>query len=161
MTTDPLQPLREHLARVLDWEEAHVGFSKVIADIPAEKRGARAAGFDHTLWQLLEHLRLALEDLADFALKDDYKHVMAWPDDYWPKSASPASEAEWDASVAEYGRHLARLQDVARDPSVDLFAPVPTGKKTQTYLRTILLAIDHNSYHVGQMVAVRRALGIW
>jgi uncharacterized damage-inducible protein DinB len=158
MTT--ADPLREQLARVLDWEEAHVGFSKVIGDIPPDKRGAHAPGFEHTLWQLLEHLRLALHDLVDFAVNPQYAQTMAWPNDYWPRHSGPTG-TEWEDSVAAYRADLARLQAVARDPAIDLFARVPTGKPTQTHLRNILLAIDHNAYHVGQLVAVRRALGIW
>jgi hypothetical protein len=160
MTNDTSQPLREHLARVLDWEEAHVGFSNALAHVPVDKRGVRPPGFEHTLWQLLEHLRLALRDLADFALKPDYVHALTWPQDYWPRADSPA-EGEWEASLAAYRADLERLQGVARDPSIDLFGAVPTGKPTQTHLRNILLAIDHNAYHLGQVVAVRRALGIW
>ena len=160
MATTGAESLREHLARVLDWEEAHVGFRKATAGIPADKRGASAPGFEHTLWQLLEHLRIALQDLADFARNPDYVHAMKWPQDYWPANGAPSPQ-EWDASVAAYHAELTRLQDIARDPAIDLFAPVPTGKPTQTYLRTILLAIDHNAYHVGQIVSLRRALGLW
>lgn len=159
MTTGT-DPLREQLARVLDWQEAHVGFAKVIDGIPADKRGAHAGGFEHSPWQLLEHLRIALRDLVDFATNAEYAHAMKWPDDYWSKKATP-SEEEWSDSVAGFRADLAKLQEITRDPTVDLLAPVPCGKKTQTYLRTILLAIDHNAYHVGQIVAVRRALGIW
>jgi hypothetical protein len=153
-------PLREQLARVLDWEEAHVGFGKTIDGIPPDKRGARAGGFEHTPWQLLEHLRLALRDLTDFAAKSDYQHSMTWPDDYWPARPTPSAD-EWDASVNAYRADLKRLQQIVLDPSTDLLAPVPTGKPTQTHLRNILLAIDHNAYHLGQLVAVRRALGVW
>lgn len=154
------EPLREHLARALDWEEAHVNFSKAIADIPPDLRGARVAGVEHTLWQLVEHLHIALTDLADFALNPQYAHTRDWPGDYWPERDLP-SEEEWQQSVSGFRAQLARLQMVARDSSIDLVASVPTGTKQQTYLRTILLAMDHNAYHVGQIVSVRRALGIW
>jgi hypothetical protein len=158
--TTTLEPLRDQLARVLDWEEAHAGFGKAIDGIPADKRGARAEGFEHTPWQLLEHLRIALGDLVDFAINPQYAHTMEWPHDYWPQRPAP-TDGEWEQSVAAFRADLARLQAIARDASIDLFASVPTGKTTQTYLRTILLAIDHNAYHVGQIVALRRALGIW
>ena len=152
--------VREHLARALDWDEAHAGFEKAIAGLPSDKRGARADGFEHTPWQLVEHLRLALRDLVDFADNPQYAHTMTWPQDYWPKTAVP-SEAEWQASVSAFRADLARLQAIVRDPAIDLLAPVPTGKASQTQLRNILLAIDHHAYHVGQIVAVRRALGAW
>ena len=87
--TTATDPLREQLARVLDWQEAHVGFSKTIEGIPADKRAAHAEGFEHSPWQLLEHLRIALRDLVDFATNPQYAHAMKWPDDYWPKSNGP------------------------------------------------------------------------
>ena len=154
------EAFREQLAIALDWEDAHVGFGRAIAGIPGELRGARAEGFEHTLWQLVEHLRIALHDLVDFATNPSYAHTLNWPGDYWPPRAAP-SEQEWQDSVAAYRAEIARLQAIARDGSIDLLAPVPSGKKTQTQLRNLLLAIDHNAYHVGQIVAVRRALGIW
>lgn len=159
--TTPISPsVGEQLARVLDWEEAHVGFARSLAGIPAEQHGARAPGLEHTLWQLLVHLRLALDDLVDFATNPDYVHRLSWPQDYWPTREKPAP-GEWEANVAAYRAALARLQALARDEAIDLLAPVPCGKPTQTYLRTLLLTIDHNAYHLGQIVAVRRALGIW
>jgi uncharacterized damage-inducible protein DinB len=152
--------LRTHLVRALDWEEAHVGFDKALDGIPPEKRGARAAGFDHSPWQLLEHMRLAQDDILDFCVNADYEHTLNWPDDYWPKDPTPASDSAWTDSIASYKRGLEKLKRLARDVD-DLTAQVPTGKATQTYLRAILLVVDHTAYHVGQLVAVRRALGIW
>jgi uncharacterized damage-inducible protein DinB len=151
---------REQLVRLLDWEEAHVGFDKAVAGIPPDKRGARGAGFQHSPWQLLEHLRLAQEDILDFCVNPKYEHRMAWPDDYWPKDPAPPNAKAWTDSVAAYTRSRDALQQIARDTS-DLTANVPTGKGPQTYLRAILLAADHAAYHVGQLVAVRRALGMW
>jgi uncharacterized damage-inducible protein DinB len=152
--------LRTHLVRALDWEEAHVGFDKALDGIPPEKRGARAAGFDHSPWQLLEHMRLAQDDILDFCVNADYEHTLNWPDDYWPKDPTPPSDSAWTDSIASYKRGLEELKRLARDVD-DLTARVPTGKATQTYLRAILLVVDHTAYHVGQLVAVRRALGIW
>jgi uncharacterized damage-inducible protein DinB len=152
--------LRDHLARVLDWEDAHVGFDTAVDGIPPEKRGARAAGFEHSPWQLLEHVRIAQEDILDFCLNAQYEHTMKWPDDYWPRDPAPPSQQAWTDSVAVYGRSRDAMKQLARDVE-DLTAQVPTGKGNQTYLRAILLAADHAAYHVGQIVAVRRALGIW
>ncbi|HEX5108236.1 MAG TPA: DinB family protein [Vicinamibacterales bacterium] len=155
----PADALRDQLVRVLDWEEAHVGFDKAIDGIPADKRGARAAGFEHSPWQLLEHLRLAQEDILDFCLNPKYTHNLKWPDDYWP-AAAPPNEAAWKESIASFVRSREKMKALARDVA-DLTARVPTGKGNQTYLRAILLVADHAAYHVGQLVAVRRALGIW
>lgn len=152
--------LRDHLLRILDWEEAHVGFDKAIDRIPPDIRGARAAGFEHSPWQLLEHMRIAQEDILDFCVNANYGHTMTWPDDYWPADPAPPSAKAWTDSIASYTRSRDALKQIARDVP-DLTATVPTGKGGQTYLRAILLVADHTAYHVGQLVAVRRALGVW
>jgi hypothetical protein len=150
---------RDHLVRLLDWEEAHVGFDKAIDGIPADMRGTRPAGFEHSPWQLVEHMRLAQDDIVDFCVNAGYEHTLKWPDDYWPGQAPP-SDAAWADSVAAFTRSREQLKALARDVE-DLAAKVPTGKANQTYLRAILLVADHTAYHVGQLVAVRRALGLW
>jgi uncharacterized damage-inducible protein DinB len=151
--------LRAQLAKLLDWKEAHAGFDKAVDGVPPERRGVVPPGLPYSIWQLLEHLRLAQNDILDFCLNAAYteKH---WPDDYWPKSPAPGVAAAWDESIAGYRRDRDRLKQLANDRSVDLFAKIPHGSG-QTYLRELLLVVDHNSYHVGQIVVVRRALGIW
>jgi uncharacterized damage-inducible protein DinB len=151
--------LRDQLARLLDWEDAHVGFDKAIDGISVDKRGARATGFEHSPWQLLEHMRLAQEDILDFCVNANYRHSLKFPDDYWP-GPTPPSDAAWKESIASFKRSREQVKALARDVD-DLTAKVPTGKGNQTYLRAILLVADHAAYHVGQLVAVRRALGIW
>jgi uncharacterized damage-inducible protein DinB len=160
MSASP-DPLRAQLLRVLDWEEAHVGFDKAVDRIPADRRGANAPGFEHSPWQLLEHMRLAQKDLLDFCVNPQYVHALKWPDDYWPENPAPPRAAAWAASIADFKADREKLKQLVRKTRVDLFATVPTGKGQQTYLRAILLVIDHNAYHLGQLVAVRRALGIW
>ena len=150
----------EHLVRLLDWQDAHVGFDKAVAGIPPDQRGARPRDFEHSPWQLLEHIRIAHGDILEFCVNAAYEHTMKWPDDYWPADPAPPSEQAWDESVAAYGRTRNEMKRLIREVS-DLTAPVPTGGEGQTYLRAILLAADHTAYHVGQLVAVRRALGIW
>jgi uncharacterized damage-inducible protein DinB len=152
--------LRDHLLRILDWEDAHVGFDKAVDRIPPDIRGARAAGFEHSPWQLLEHMRIAQEDILDFCVNANYEHNRTWPDDYWPADPAPPSAKAWTDSIASYTRSRESLKQIARDVP-DLTATVPTGKSGQTYLRAILLVADHTAYHVGQLVAVRRALGVW
>jgi uncharacterized damage-inducible protein DinB len=158
--TESTTAFRDHLVRVLDWEDAHVSFDRALEGLPPETRGARAAGFEHSLWQLVEHIRLAQDDILDFCLNPAYQHTMAWPDDYWPVDPRPQSEQAWTDSLASYGRSRHAMKRLARDVP-DLTAPVPTGKGHQTFLRAILLAADHAAYHVGQIVALRKALGIW
>jgi uncharacterized damage-inducible protein DinB len=158
--TSTLDPLRLQLARVLDWEEAHVGFDQAIDGLPPDKREALAPGIAYSVWHLVEHMRLAQLDVLDFCLNANYVHAMKWPDDYWPQAAPPDSQA-WDNSVAGFKADRERLKDLARDQSIDLHTLVPKGKGHQTYLRAILLMADHNAYHLGQIVAVRRAMGVW
>jgi len=151
--------LRVQIASMLDWHDAHAGFDKAVDGIPAAQRGTVPAGLPYSIWQLVEHLRLAQLDILDFCLNPDYKEK-SWPDDYWPKSAAPDSAAAWEASIAGYRRDRERLKQLAADRSIDLFAAIPHGSG-QTCLRELLLVADHNSYHVGQIIIVRRALGIW
>jgi uncharacterized damage-inducible protein DinB len=157
---DSMRSVREHLARVLDWEDAHVNFDKAIAGLPPDRRGALAGGFEHSVWQLLEHIRIAQDDILDFCVNGKYGHALTWPDDYWPKDAAPPSEQAWNESVASCARSREEMKRLALETN-DLTARVPTGSGEQTFLRAVLLAADHASYHVGQIVAVRRALGIW
>jgi uncharacterized damage-inducible protein DinB len=154
------EQLREHLVRVLDWQEAHVSFEDALKDLPADKRGARAPGFEHSVWELLEHMRIAQEDILDFSVNPKYIHNLKWPDDYWPRHPEPPNAAAWDSSIASFTREREKLKALARETK-DLTAPVPTGKPQQTYLRALLLIVDHNAYHLGQIVAVRRAVGAW
>ena len=154
------QALREQLARSLDWKEAHVGFDAAVADLTPEKRGMRPAGFQHSVWELLEHMRIAQEDILDFCVNPKYVHTMKWPDDYWPQQPAPPNAAAWDDALASFRRERERVKQLARE-APDLYAPVPTGKPHHTYLRAVLLVIDHNAYHLGQIVAVRRALDAW
>lgn len=158
--SDASTVVRQHLIRALDWKEAHADFAAATAGLPPDRRGLRPPGGAHSPWMLVEHLRIALEDILDFCVNPQYAHRLSWPADYWPTSEAPASEAAWDDSVAAYTRALEGLARLAREVD-DLTAKVPTGKPQHTYLRALLLAIDHNAYHVGQLVTVRQTLGAW
>ena len=158
--SESIDAFRDHIVRVLDWQEAHVGCDRALDGIPPDKRGARAVGFEHSPWQLLEHMRIAQEDILDFCLNAHYEHSMKWPEDYWPTDPAPLSAKAWTDSIASYTRSREALKQLARRVQ-DLTAKVPIGKDGQTYLRAFLLVADHTAYHVGQLVAVRRALGVW
>jgi DinB family protein len=151
--------LRRYLARLLDWEDAHVSFDAAVEGIAPTHRGKVPPGLPHSPWQLLEHLRRTQRDILDFCREPRYVELR-WPEDYWPPAPAPASDAEWDESVAAFRADREALQAMALDPGVDLLARVPNGDG-QTYLRELVLAADHAAYHVGQLVLVRRALGIW
>jgi uncharacterized damage-inducible protein DinB len=150
---------RSHIAKLLDWEEAHVGFDTAVKGIPPSMRGAVPDGWEYSAWQLVEHIRMAQADILEFCLTAKYK-AMKWPDDYWPKARAPRTPAAWTASIAQYRKDCKRLQKLATDPAVDLAAEIPHGTG-QTYLRELLLVADHTAYHVGEIVVLRRQLGIW
>ena len=151
--------LRDLLARILDWGDAHADFDKVVADIPPELRGKKPRGLPYSSWQIVEHIRIAQHDILDFCRNPRYRE-MKWPDDYWPASPEPPSADAWDRSIRAYRRDRKALQRMATDRTLTLEARIPHGSG-QTILRELLLVADHTSYHVGQLVLVRRLLGDW
>ena len=153
------EPLRAQLAGLLDWHDAHTDFEGAIDGLPTELRGKVPGGLPYSPWQLVEHLRLTQHDILDFCRNTEYEE-MIWPDDYWPKQAAPPSDRAWDESVESFRRDREELRALANDGSINLFDRIPHGSG-QTYLRELLLVADHNAYHVGQLVAVRRLLGAW
>jgi uncharacterized damage-inducible protein DinB len=152
-------PLRQFLAGVLDWQEAHARFDSAIADLPAALRGKRPTGVPYSVWELVEHIRLAQRDILDFCRDAKYKEKQ-WPDEYWPARPEPASAKEWDESIARYHADLDAFKRLVSDPAFALFAKVPWGSG-QTNIREVVLTADHTAYHVGQIVLVRRLLGAW
>lgn len=151
--------LREQLAALLQWEDAHAGIDRIVDGVPADRWSASAPGLPYTLWRLLEHIRLAQHDILDFCRNPGYAELR-WPEDYWPPVGAAPGPGEVAASLAALREDREALAAMAGDDRVDLFARIPHGTG-QTYLRELLLVADHTSYHLGQMVAVRRALGIW
>jgi hypothetical protein len=153
------QSLRDHLVYLLRGGGAHLDFDTAVADLPVKLRGARLPGVPHTPWRLLEHMRIAQWDILRFST--DAHHVSPeFPKGYWPEGDSPPDGTAWDRSVAAFRADLKAMMDLVSDPRTDLFAPIPHGQG-QTILREALLVADHNSYHVGQLVTVRRLLGAW
>jgi len=152
---------RAIIASSLDWHEAHATLDDAAnaEDFPLELRGKRPDNFPHSAWELLEHIRLTTADLAAFMTSKRYV-APEWPRDYWPASSAPADAAAWTASLTAIHRDIRKLKSIAERPGLELTSRIPTGDG-QTYLRTLLLALDHTSYHVGQIVAVRRVLGAW
>jgi uncharacterized damage-inducible protein DinB len=159
MTANQTARLREHLLELLKGGGAHLNFDKAIADLPAKLRGAKPAGVPHSPWQLLEHLRIAQWDILEFSRNPKHKSP-PWPEGYWPASDGPPDGAAWDRSAAAFRADLQAMQDLVADPASDLFTPFPHGEG-HTLLREALLVADHNAYHLGQLVVVRRALGAW
>jgi len=153
------KPFRAQLKKFLGWEDAHAGFDAAVEGIGPAHQGTAPPGLPFSPWQLLEHLRICQFDILDFCRNAAYQE-RSWPKDYWPSSPKPPSPSAWEDSIAAFRRDRAALQALAEDDSLDLFARIPHGSG-QTYLREILLVADHNAYHVGQLVLVRRGLGIW
>jgi hypothetical protein len=159
MSTDQLASLRKHLLYLLKGGGAHIDFDRAVADLPAKLRGAKPAGVPHTAWRLVEHMRIAQWDILEFTRNP--KHVSpSFPAGYWPAGDAPPNDKAWDESLARFRADLKALQDLVADPATDLFARLPHGEG-QTALREALLVADHNAYHLGQLVVVRRALGAW
>jgi hypothetical protein len=151
--------LREQVIYLLEGGGAHAKFEEVVAGIPPKLLGQKPSGLPHSLWMLLEHLRIAQGDILEFSR--NAKHVSpGWPEGYWPKTNAPPSSAAWNTSVKKFRRDLKAMQELVKDPKTDLFARIPWGDG-QTVLREALLVADHNAYHLGQMLDVRRLLGAW
>ena len=152
-------PVREQVMNLLRGGQAHVGFDDAVKDFPAKLRGVKPEGAEHTAWELLEHMRLATWDIYEFC--KDGKHVSPkWPEGYWPKKPAPPNTAAWDKSVHALQKDLEAMGKLVTDPKTDLLAPIPHGHG-RNILREVLLIADHNAYHLGQLVLVRRLLGCW
>lgn len=153
------EALRQHLVNLLTLGNAHVTFDDAIKGLAPELRGKRPKGAEYSAWQLLEHLRIAQWDILEFSRDAEHKSPK-WPEGYWPQKPAPPDEKAWDRSVRAFRRDLKAMSALVADPRTNLFAKIPHGDG-QTILREALLAADHNAYHVGQLVLVRRLLGAW
>jgi uncharacterized damage-inducible protein DinB len=151
--------LREQLAGLLDWEDAHANFSSAVSGLSQELRQKQPPGLPYSPWQLVEHLRITQHDILEFCVNAKYQEL-SWPKDYWPATATPPSPNAWDDSIRAFERDRATLQQLARDPAVSLESTIPHGQG-QTYFRELLLAADHAAYHIGELIVVRRLLGAW
>jgi len=150
--------LRKHLIELLSGGGAHVNPANVFSGWPEEARGRKPRGAAHTPWEVLEHIRIAQRDILDFSKDGDYEEL-EWPAGYWPASAAPPSAPAWDESVAMVTADLAEMKALVENPASDLFTPFPWGDG-QTLLREALLVADHNAYHLGEMMVLKRTLGV-
>ncbi len=158
---DSLQSLRAELDRLLSGHGAHADFDAARGRFARQTAGCqtaeRSGAAAHSAWELLEHLRIAQWDMLEFSR--DPKHVSPeWPDGYWPKSPEPESAAAWDNSLKSFQRDLKAMRELVLDPKSDLFTPFPHGEG-QTLLREALQMADHNAYHVGELILLRRFSG--
>ena len=159
--TKPIDGIHKELLALMKGGNAHAGMDEVLKDFPAEKRGVTPAGLPYCGWQLLEHIRMAQHDILHFSKNHDGKyHSPKWPEGYWPKSPEPPNEKAWDEAIHHIHADLKEFEELLKDPKNDLVAPFPWGDG-QNLLRQALLIADHAAYHLGEIVALRRILGIW
>jgi hypothetical protein len=151
--------LRQHLLELLNGGHAHAEFDTAVRNLPAALRGKRPNGAEHSPWEILEHLRIAQGDILEFS-RDPGHQSPAWPSGYWPATPEPPDDKAWDKSVRAFRRDLKAMSDLVANPATDLFARIPHGNG-QTILREALLIADHNAYHLGELVLLRRLLGAW
>ncbi|HXA52200.1 MAG TPA: DinB family protein [Candidatus Acidoferrum sp.] len=148
--------LRRHVENLLQMKGAHVSLVEAVADFPAALRGVKPAGAPHSAWELLEHMRITQEDILDFSRNPAYREK-AWPDDYWPDDAAPPDDEAWDRSLKQFQSDRSDMLKLLADTKHDVLAKIPHGKG-QTLLREALILADHNSYHLGQLMFLRKML---
>jgi hypothetical protein len=159
MMVDKDKALREHLIYLLGGGGAHVDFESAVKDVPADLRGKKPKNAAHSLWGILEHLRIAQWDILDFSRNPKYQ-ALKWPDEYWPRTEAPPDDRAWNQSIKKFRADLEAMKKLVADPKTDLYVKIPHGEG-QTILREALLIADHNAYHLGEFVILRRLLGDW
>ncbi len=153
--------LRRSLSQLLRQSHGHVGLDRALEGFPFAMAGHRPSGFRHTVWEQVEHLRLAAEDLVSYCLDPDYEEL-GWPAGYWPESSEPPSQEAWEESVRALAEATEAMATLVENQDHDLFAQVPSAEKSHHHtLRAALILLDHNGYHAGQIVALRNALDLW
>ena len=153
------QQIRKQIAKLLDWGDAHADFRTAVEDFPDDLRGEVPSGFSRSAWELLEHMRIALWDIVEFT-KDARHKSPPWPDGYWPPLRTPPQEEAWQQSVRSFVDLVEEMRGLILDRHRPLLEPLPRGQG-QTLMREALLVADHNSYHLGQLVQLRKALKAW
>ncbi len=151
--------VRELLLEQLSGRNAHVDFEKAVQSLSLKDLGVKPDSFPHTIWELVEHIRIAQHDIVAFSTNPDYESP-DWPDGYWPASVKPAGMEKWKESLHAIERDHQAMVDLIKDKNNDLLAPIEHGDG-QTLFREAMLIVDHNAYHIGQIVQLRKAMNIW
>lgn len=154
-----LKSIRELLIEQLNGKNAHVNFNQAIQGVTWKQAGIKVEGLPHTIWQLVEHIRISQDDIIEFCINEEYEEI-EWPDDYWPESHQPSGKEEWEDSITAVHEGIERMKEMVNNPNLDLQNPFPHGNG-QTLFREVMLIIDHGAYHIGQIVLVRRLIGNW
>lgn len=158
-STNGINLLREHLLEMVRGGGAHLTFDEAVANLPAEMRGAKPPGQPHTPWRLVEHMRITQSDILEF-IRDPNHKSPDWPDGYWPPGDAPPDDRAWDHCLTAFRADRRALEALAADPKVDLLTWIPHGQG-QTMARELMLVADHTSYHLGQLILLRRVIGAW
>ncbi len=156
MSTKETEALRSQLVAAISGRESHIDFDSAVKDFPVNARGTKPAGVPHTAWQLLEHMRIAQHDILEFSRNSKHKSPK-WPEGYWPETEAPPGKKAWEESVAGFQNDALELSKLVADPQQDLFKPFEHGDG-QTLLREALLVATHNSYHLGQLVFLKKSV---
>ena len=151
--------LREHLVKLLEGGQAFVTFDKAIKDVKPEFRNKKPSGEIHSVWENLEHMRIAQEDILKYTIDLGWESP-DWPENYWPKNTGPIDNNIWTNSVSSFIKDRREVIKLVMNEKIDLTSIIPHTKE-HTYLREILLVADHNAYHLGQIVIVRKLLNDW
>jgi hypothetical protein len=157
MTNNQHEILIEEVVHLLQGGNAHADIKKALDGLPKNQRGAKPDKLPYSIWQLVEHIRIAQWDMLEFC-KDGNHQSPTWPDDYWPKETEPGSDEAWDQSVKQINKDLDELINLVK--TVDIFTRIPHGEG-QNILREALQAADHTAYHVAEIIVIRRLLGVW
>jgi hypothetical protein len=156
MSSDQNKALREQLAQAMRGDQSHLDFDSATNDLSVELAGLKPKGAPHTAWQLLEHMRIAQHDILEFSRDPNHKSPK-WPEGYWPTTEAPPNKQAWDLSIATFRKEAQEMEGLISDPKQDLFKPIEGGTG-QTLLREALVAAAHNSYHLGQLVFLKKML---
>jgi hypothetical protein len=154
-----LSELRKQLLDYIDRPHTHGSLADALKGLPEKHFNEKPGGLPYSFWGMLEHIRISQWDMVDFMQNPDYKE-MEWPKEYWPDSAQKATRKMWDESIAMFEKDTETLKKIISDPDVDFLAKIPHGSG-QTIFREVMQIIDHNSYHIGQLVVMRRMIGEW
>lgn len=159
MQAEQRKKLLHELAALIRGGQAHVTLAEALEGIPANLRTVTPESLPYSIWQLLEHIRIAQKDIVDFSISRDHK-TLVWPDDYWPEPTDEISDAQWDNAIQEIEADQQRFFALLENEEVDLFSPLPWGTG-QNIIREAMLIADHNAYHTAEIVLARRLLKIW
>jgi len=151
--------LIEELIELIEKGNAHVSFKDAVADLPPAMRTVTPENLPYSIWQLVEHMRIAQKDIVDFSTSDK-SESLAWPDDYWVEPVEKVSDEDWNNALQAIEADQQRFQALLEDENNDIYAPLPWGTG-QSILREAMLIADHNAYHTAEIVIIRRLLKSW